>query len=245
MADTNEAGTPQTVVPGTESGGTGAKVGDGSESAAKPIDAGLQESWRLKTEVERVNRLEAENNARAQRIADLEARMYQVQAPVNPMAATIAQLQEEAAWNPSAAATLQSLAMTATQQAEFGLLNDAVRSDVPKKHWDVAMNLVRQSGYRMGFAQAAQLAQGAEAPALHEQLISKDDEIRRLREALDGKTVGSSNGKVQMSTPPAAVADGGAMEMDVDEYNAIMRQGGAAAIALRDKGVKFSRPKGL
>lgn len=243
MAETNETGTPQTVAPGTESGGTGVKVGDGSESAAKPIDAGLQEAWRLKTEVERVNKLEQENRERAQRIADLEARLYQTQAPVNPMAATIAQLQEEASWNPSAAASLQVLTIAAAQQAENTLLNEAVRSDVPKKYWDGAMQLVRQSGYRMSFGQAAQLAQGVEAPVLHEQLSAKDEEIRRLREALDGKTVGSNGSArpVNLATSPAPTGFSGAEEMDADEYAAIMRRGGADALALRDRGVKLIR----
>jgi len=218
-------------------------AGNGSESAAKPIDAGLQEAWRLKTEVERVNKLEQENRERAQRIADLEARLYQTQMPVNPMAATIAQLQEEATWNPSAAASLQVLTIAAAQQAENNLLAEAVRSDVPKKYWNDAMQLVRQSGYRMSFGQAAQLAQGVEAPVLHEQLSAKDEEIRRLREALDGKTVGSNGAArpVSLATSPAPVGDSGPVEMDPEEYAAIMRRGGAEALALRDRGVKFRR----
>lgn len=214
---------------------------DGSESAAKPIDAGLLEAWKPK--VEGYNQAVAERDAAKQRIADLEARLYQTQAPVNPMAQTIAQLQEEASWNPSAAASLQVLTIAAAQQAENGLLNEAVRSDVPKKYWDGAMQLVRQSGYRMSFGQAAQLAQGVEAPVLHEQLSAKDEEIRRLREALDGKTVGSNGAArpVSLATSPAPTGFSGADEMDADEYNAIMRRGGADALALRDRGVKLIR----
>ena len=243
MAGTNEAGTPPTVAPVSENAGTGVKAVDGSESAAKPIDAGLLEAWKPK--VEGYNQAVAERDAAKQRIADLEARLYQTQAPVNPMAQTIAQLQEEASWNPSAAASLQVLTIAAAQQAENGLLNEAVRSDVPKKYWDGAMQLVRQSGYRMSFGQAAQLAQGVEAPVLHEQLSAKDEEIRRLREALDGKTVGSNGAArpVSLATSPAPVGDSGQLEMDPEEYAAIMQRGGADAIALRDKGVRF-RPRG-
>lgn len=243
MAGTNEAGTPPTVAPVSENAGTGVKAVDGSESAAKPIDAGLLEAWKPK--VEGYNQAVAERDAAKQRIADLEARLYQTQAPVNPMAQTIAQLQEEASWNPSAAASLQVLTIAAAQQAENGLLNEAVRSDVPKKYWDGAMQLVRQSGYRMSFGQAAQLAQGVEAPVLHEQLSAKDEEIRRLREALDGKTVGNNGAArpVSLATSPAPVGDSGQLEMDPEEYAAIMQRGGADAIALRDKGVRF-RPRG-
>lgn len=243
MAGTNEAGTPPTVTPDSENAGTGVKAVDGSESAAKPIDAGLLEAWKPK--VEGYNQAVAERDAAKQRIADLEARLYQTQAPVNPMAQTIAQLQEEASWNPSAAASLQVLGIAAAQQAENGLLNEAVRSDVPKKYWDGAMQLVRQSGYRMSFGQAAQLAQGVEAPVLHEQLSAKDEEIRRLREALDGKTVGSNGAArpVNLATSPAPVGASGDLEMDPEEYAAIMQRGGADAIALRDKGVRF-RPRG-
>ena len=241
MAGTNEAGTPPAVAPDSENAGTGVKAVDGSESAAKPIDAGLLEAWKPK--VEGYNQAVAERDAAKQRIADLEARLYQTQAPVNPMAQTIAQLQEEASWNPSAAASLQVLTIAAAQQAENGLLNEAVRSDVPKKYWDGAMQLVRQSGYRMSFGQAAQLAQGVEAPVLHEQLSAKDEEIRRLREALDGKTVGSNGAArpVNLATSPAPVGDSGPVEMDPEEYAAILRRGGADALALRDRGVKFRR----
>ena len=243
MAEPNEAGTSPAAAPVSENAGTGVSAGNGSESAAKPIDAGLLEAWKPK--VEGYNQAVAERDAAKQRIADLEARLYQTQAPVNPMAQTIAQLQEEASWNPSAAASLQVLTIAAAQQAENGLLNEAVRSDVPKKYWDGAMQLVRQSGYRMSFGQAAQLAQGVEAPVLHEQLSAKDEEIRRLREALDGKTVGSNGAArpVSLATSPAPVGDSGQLEMDPEEYAAIMQRGGADAIALRDKGVRF-RPRG-
>ena len=243
MAEPNEAGTSPGAAPVSENAGTGVSAGNGSESAAKPIDAGLLEAWKPK--VEGYNQAVAERDAAKQRIADLEARLYQTQAPVNPMAQTIAQLQEEASWNPSAAASLQVLTIAAAQQAENGLLNEAVRSDVPKKYWDGAMQLVRQSGYRMSFGQAAQLAQGVEAPVLHEQLSAKDEEIRRLREALDGKTVGSNGAArpVSLATSPAPVGDSGQLEMDPEEYAAIMQRGGADAIALRDKGVRF-RPRG-
>jgi len=241
VAEPNEAGTPPVGTPVSENAGTGVKAVDGSESAAKPIDAGLLEAWKPK--VEGYNQAVAERDAAKQRIADLEARLYQTQAPVNPMAQTIAQLQEEASWNPSAAASLQVLTIAAAQQAENNLLSAAVQSDVPKKYWDGAMQLVRQSGYRMSFGQAAQLAQGVEAPVLHEQLSAKDEEIRRLREALDGKTVGSNGAArpVSLATSPAPTGVSGAEEMDADEYAAIMRRGGPEAIALRDRGVKLVR----
>ena len=109
MAEPNEAGTSPATTPVTESGGTGAGTGNGSESAAKPIDAGLLEAWKPK--VEGYNQAVAERDAAKQRIAELEARIYQAQAPANPMAQTIAQLQEEASWNPSAAASLQVLSI--------------------------------------------------------------------------------------------------------------------------------------
>lgn len=245
MAGTNEAGTPPTVTPDSENAGTGVKAVDGSESAAKPIDAGLQRSWELKTEVERVNRLEAENNARAQRIANLEAQLYQSQAPANPMVNLVGQLQEEQAWNPSAAASLQVLGIAATQQAENLLTKAMVRSKVPDALWDEVEELVRQSGYRIGVKEAVQRAQGKEVPVLHEQLSAKDEEIRRLREALDGKTVGSNGAArpVNLATSPAPTGFSSDEPMDPNEYNAIIRAGGPAAIALRDKGVPL-RPRG-
>lgn len=213
---------------------------DGSESQGKPIDAGLAEAWKLKTEVERVNRLEAERAEQARRIAELESRLYQAQAPVNPLAQTVQNLAERAQFgDQDAAAVLSALNVSAAQQAESNVLEEMILHDVPKKHWNTVKGLVRQSGYRMGVPQALQLAQGTEAPALNEQLRQKDEELARLRAQLDGRTVGNGQPKVSLSTPSAPAGDSGAGEMDAEEYSAIMRRGGPEAIALRDRGVRI------
>lgn len=237
VAEPNEAGTPPAAAPVSENAGTGVQAPqDGSESQGKPIDAGLLEAWKPKVEG---------YNAAMQRAAELEARLAAIererysQQP-NPLAQTVQNLAERAQYgDQDAAAVLQVMQLTAAQQAENNLLAEMVRSDVPKKYWDNAAALVRQSGYRMGFANAAQLAQGVEAPVLNEQLRQKDEELARLRAQLDGRTVGNGQPKVSLSTPSAPVGDSGALEMDADEYSAIMRRGGPEALALRDRGVKF------
>lgn len=237
VADTVQAGTPDPKATGTESGGTVAAGQDGSEGAAKPVDAGLQEAWKLKTEVERVNRLEAERNAANERIARLESQLMQTQQAANPLAQTFQNLHERAAFGDAdAVAMLQMATMTAAQQAELNLTQQMLASDVAPRLRNAAANLVRQSGYRMSFEQAAKLVQGEEVPDLQAKLAQREQELAALKAQMSGGAP-----KVNLSTVPAPVGDSGPVEMDPDEYAAIMRRGGAEAVALRDRGVKFRR----
>lgn len=237
MADTEKAGTPTPNATGTESGGTVAAGADGSESAAKPVDAGLQEAWRLKTEVERVNKLEKERNDAYDRIADLERRFMATQQPANPLATTFQNLQERAAYGDAdAVAMLQMATMTAAQQAELNLTQQMLASDVAPRLRNAAANLVRQSGYRMSFDQAAKLVQGEEVPDLQAKLAQREQELAALKAQMNGNAP-----KVNLSTVPAPVGDSGVVEMDPAEYAAIMQRGGPEAFALREKGVKFRR----
>lgn len=236
MADTEKAGTPTPNATGTESGGTVAAGADGSESAAKPVDAGLLEAWKPK--VEGYNKAVEERNAAYQRMAELEARLAQAQAPANPLQTTFQNLQERAAYgDQDAMAMLQMATLTAAQQAELNLTQQMLVSDVAPRLRNAAANLVRQSGYRMGFEQAAKLVQGEEVPDLQAQLAQRDKELAALKAQLGGSGVP----KVNLSTVPAPVGDSGPVEMEPEEYAAIMRRGGAEALALRDRGVKFRR----
>lgn len=235
MADTEKAGTPTPTTPVSENAGTGAGGADGSESAAKPVDAGLLEAWKPK--VEGYNRAVEERNAAYQRMAELEARLAQTQQAANPLAQTFQNLQERAAYGDAdAVAMLQMATMTAAQQAELNLTQQMLASDVAPKNRNAAANLVRQSGYRMSFDQAAKLVQGEEVPDLQAKLAQREQELAALKAQMSGGAP-----KVNLSTVPAPVGDSGPEEMDPDEYAAVMRRGGAEAIALRDRGVKFRR----
>lgn len=235
MADTEKAGTPTPNATGTESGGTVAAGADGSESAAKPVDADLLKAWKPK--VEGYNKAVEERNAAYQRMAELEARLAQAQAPANPLQSTFQNLQERAAYgDQDAMAMLQMATLTAAQQAELNLTQQMLVSDVAPRLRNAAANLVRQSGYRMGFEQAAKLVQGEEVPDLQAQLAQRDKELAALKAQMNGNAP-----KVNLSTVPAPVGDSGPVEMDPEEYAAIQRRGGPEAIALRERGVKFRR----
>ena len=235
MADTEKAGTPTPNATGTESGGTVAAGADGSESAAKPVDAGLLEAWKPK--VEGYNKAVEERNAAYQRMAELEARLAQAQAPANPLQSTFQNLQERAAYgDQDAVAMLQMATMTAAQQAELNLTQQMLASDVAPRLRNAAANLVRQSGYRMSFDQAAKLVQGEEVPDLQAKLAQREQELAALKAQMNGNAP-----KVNLSTVPAPVGDSGVVEMDPAEYAAIMQRGGPEAFALREKGVKFRR----
>lgn len=235
VADTVQAGTPDPKATGTESGGTVAAGQDGSEGAAKPVDAGLLEAWKPK--VEGYNKAVEERNAAYQRMAELEARLAATQQAANPLAQTFQNLQERAAYGDAdAVAMLQMVTMTAAQQAELNLTQQMLASDVAPRLRNAAANLVRQSGYRMSFDQAAKLVQGEEVPDLQAKLAQREQELAALKAQMSGGAP-----KVNLSTVPAPVGDSGPVEMDPDEYAAIMRRGGAEAVALRDRGVKFRR----
>lgn len=234
MADTENAGTQPQATPVSENAGTGAGGADGSESAAKPVDAGLLEAWKPK--VEGYNRAVEERNAAYQRMAELEARLAQAQAPANPLATTFQSLQERAAYgDQDAMAMLQMATLTAAQQAELNLTQQMLMSEVPAKLRNKAAALVRQSGYRMDFQQAAALVQGEEVPDLQAQLAQRDRELAALKAQLGGNGVP----KVNLSTVPAPVGDSGPVEMEAEEYAAVLKRGGAEAKALRDRGVRF------
>lgn len=235
MADTEKAGTPIPNATGTESGGTVAAGADGSESAAKPVDADLLKAWKPK--VEGYNKAVEERNAAYQRMAELEARLAQAQAPANPLQSTFQNLQERAAYgDQDAMAMLQMATLTAAQQAELNLTQQMLVSDVAPRLRNAAANLVRQSGYRMSFEQAANLVQGEEVPDLQAKLAQSERELAALKAQMNGNAP-----KVNLSTVPAPVGDSGVVEMDPAEYAAIMQRGGPEAFALREKGVKFRR----
>ena len=236
MADTVQAGTPDPKATGTESGGTVAAGQDGSEGTAKPVDAGLLEAWKPK--VEGYNKAVEERNAAYDRVAYLERQLAATQQPANPLQSTFQNLQERAAYgDQDAMAMLQMATLTAAQQAELNLTQQMLVSDVPVKLREKAAALVRQSGYRMSFQQAAALVQGQEVPDLQTKLQQREKELADLKAQL----AGNGSPKVNLSTVPAPVGDSGAAEMDPEEYAAIMRRGGAEALALRDRGVKFRR----
>ena len=217
MADPNEAGTPPTETPGSESAGTGVQAADGSESSGKPVDPALAMAWKAKAE---------EGNRALQRVADLEARLasiqqvqYAQQVQADPMSQMVQGLRERAQYGDAdAASQLAILTMTAQQAAETNLTNEMVKAGVPADKWDVVSGLVRQSGYRTPVAMALQLARGSEVPDLAKQLDAERQRNAALEKALNSRTVGGSQGGNPTATTPAAVSAGGTMEVSPDEY---------------------------
>lgn len=240
MAEPEQAGTPTPAATGSESAGTVAAAGaDGSEGAGKPVDAALAMSWKEKAE--RVNAAEARVRELEARMADLDRRQY---AP-DPTVQALQSVYELAqAGDVASQVQLQQLAAVATQQKELELNDAMIEADVPRQYWQPVKALVRQSRYQWSVPQALAYARGSsEAPVLQESLKAKDEEIRKLREALDGRSAGGAGGKVSLSTPaaPAPETGTGPVEMDFDDYQAVLARGGPEAIALRNRGVKIRR----
>lgn len=240
MAEPNEAGTPPTETPGSESAGTGATAADGSEQAGKPVDPALAMAWKAKAE--RVNEVE-------RRLAEAEAKLeaqrqaqYAQQAQADPMAQMVQQLRERAQYGDTdAQSQLALMTMTATQQAEGLLMKEMVKRGIPADKWDAVEGLVRQSGYRMSVDHALTLARGSEVPDLAKQLEAERKKREELERVLNQRTVGGGSPGNPATTTPAAMSASDVPEMTVEEYTATLQRGGPEALALRDKGVRFKR----
>ena len=240
MAEPNEAGTPPTETPGSESAGTGATAADGSEQAGKPVDPALAMAWKAKAE--RVNDVERRLAEAEARLAAAQQAQYAQQAQADPMAQMVQQLRERAAYGDTdAQSQLALMTMTATQQAENLLTKEMIKRGVPSDLWDTVEGLVRQSGYRMGVDAAVQLARGREVPDLAKQLEAERKRREELERVLQQRTVGNSTPGNPATTTPAAMSASDVPEMTAEEYAAALARGGPEAQALRDKGVRLKK----
>ena len=216
-----QAGTPTPPQDGTPTGGTPATGGDGSGDNEQK----WQEALKWKQKAEDFNRLEAEKKAIEARAQQLEQLVYSRGAgqATDPTAELVAQLREQAAYDPVAKATLMNMEMTARSQAEAWLAGQLI--SVPDAKRDRVAALVRNSGYQMGVSDALSMVTDPDTKTLSEQLEHAQREIARL-----------SNVQKNGSSPAAAVPssanandDSGLKEMKRSDYLARIRAGGQAA----------------
>lgn len=226
MAEPEKAGTPPTETPVSESAGTGAQAADGSEQTGKPVDPALAMAWKEKAE--RYNEVERKYNEAMAQIEAARQMQYAQQQQADPMAQMIAQLREEAPYDPKAQAQLSILAMTATQQAELVLNDEMYKAQIPADKWDTVKGLVRQSGYRMSVSNALQLARGSEVPDLAKQLEAERARVAALEKALNGQTVAANKPGNPATVVPAAANAGDVVSVTLEEYMALPKE-------LRDK----------
>jgi hypothetical protein len=187
-----------------------------------------KEYMTLKQKAEEFNKLAEEKRA-------LEAQLYAERAAysrgagqaTDPQAEMLAQLREQAAYDPVARATLMNMQMTAQAQAEAWLSGQLV--SVPEAKRERVAALVRNSNYQMGAVEALSMVTDPETKTLAERLAESEREIARLKNA---KPNGSSPASAVPATASADESGGVQEKVKRSEYISILKAGGDRARAL-------------
>ena len=236
MVDPSTTGTPpEAVADGGNAGTTTAPADGGLMAGLTPDQKALFQAQEKKAADGNV----ALERARAaeDRVAALEQQFFQQTA--DPVTQRVLDLNQRAVLGDvEAQGELQTMMVQATQQKELELNDAMIEAQVPHGLWKVVKANIRQSGYRLDVPAALVQARGTtEGPAQQERLRVLEEENRRLRETIDGRTVGGA--KPNTSTPAAPDAGEGPVEMEHGDYLAALARGGAEATALLKRGVKI------
>ena len=219
MADEAQAGTPVTPIPENSNAGQGGSP-DGSGLNAQQ----QKEYMTLKQKAEEFNKLAEEKKAlEAQLYAERAANSRGAGQATDPQAAMLAQLREQATYDPVAAATLMNMQDNAVTRAEAWLSQQLF--GVPDAKRDRVAALVRNSNYQLGVSDALAMVTDPETKTLAEKLAEAEATISRLKNA-------KPNGTSPASAVPAtssAGEDGTTTEMKHSEYLAALRAGGQRA----------------
>lgn len=219
-----QAGTPEATPGVSESAGTPVVAQDGSERADIKASPELVSTWKAKAE--KVNALEEQVQTLAQQLREQQSRS--APPPTAGMDSDTQVLIEQAQMgNPLAKEAL-------INRMERSLDEQLVSHNVPNEHLLKVKNLVRQSNYNIGVADALRMARGGEVDTLSEQLRQQREETEKLRKELE-----SSRTRVPGTSATVVPSAGASPESEEvighSQYLQVMAQGGVAAAALRAK----------
>jgi hypothetical protein len=116
-------------------------------------------------------------------LQELARRAYGGQAATDPRAELIAKLQEQAQYDPVAAATLMNMQDSVVSKAENWLKDQLLDNEVPKAKRDGVASLIRASGYQMSIQDALSKVTDPESRTLADQLAELRKENDRLKNA--------------------------------------------------------------
>jgi len=233
VSDEAQAGTPATPTPENSNAGQGGAQ-DGSGLNAQQ----QKEYMTLKQKAEEFNKLAEEKKAlEAQLYAERAANSRGAGQATDPQAAMVAQLREQAAYDPVAAATLMNMQDNAVTRAEAWLSQQLF--SVPDAKRARVAALIRNSNYSLGVSDALAMVTDPETQTLAEKLAEADKEIARLRGA---KANGTSPANTVPATSSADEGAGAQEEIKRSEYIATLNAGGPKARALM-KAVGENRTK--
>jgi hypothetical protein len=223
----NDGGTtPDSSQTSSDGTGEGSGAGTGGRSPSVEDLKALEAAHRKNLETERAERKRAE-----ERIAELENRFAAASAPpVDPRLAMIADLQQRAAFDPNAQATLEIMRDQTVTQLENKLLNEIISLGVPREQMPFVQQLVRQSDYRMNVADAARMARGTAMDSVEAQNKKLAEELERTKKELE-----SARTRVPNTALAAVTVDPNAGTVSASTYNSVLAKGGPEALALMQR----------
>lgn len=180
-----------------------------------------------KGKAEQFNQLERKTQEQDTELERLRRLAYSGgQAATDPTADIIAQLREQAQFDPVARGTLMNMEMTARAQAEAWLSQQLL--NVPENKRSQVAGLIRNSNYQMSKDDAMNLVTDPDTKNREQKMAELEEENKRLKNT-------RPNGVSPSSITPANSGLDMSDAMPYSEYSAVMKQGGPAAMALRQK----------
>ena len=219
-----QAGTPAVAPDDSQKAATQeAQKPEDSVTVSAQFKKEALESW--KPAAEKANKLERELEVERARIKDLERLAYGGGAgqATDPNAELVAQLREQAQYDPVARAALMSIESNARTEAELWLARQL--PEVSQQKREKAFALVRLSGYQMSPDQALSVVSDPDAGRMAEELGQLKQENERLKGA-------RPSGVSPATTTPSADTGAQVESMKMSEYLTVMQQGGERARAL-------------
>ena len=228
-----QAGTPAVTTEVSQPAPTPAEPKDGSG-----LNAQQQKEWMtLKQKAEAFNKLEAELAAERAKTEQLARIAYGGQQATDPRVARIAQLQEQAQYDPVAAEVLDTKREVLQIGAEKWLSDQMLEAEVPKAKRESVAALIRAAGYQMSVNDALNRVTDPETKTLADQLAALQQENERLKNA-------KPNGASPASVTPATVSaeDGAPQTMKRSDYvatlNAAKADGAPPELLARARALK-------
>ncbi len=214
---TDVAGTPDPK-PDDTKGGTpeAGKDDSGQVTVSAQFKKEALENW--KPAAEERNQLRQQLAEKETQLQELARRAYGGQAATDPRMARLAQLQEQAAYDPVAAETLELVKDSVITKAESWLSGAMLESEVPKAKRDGVASLIRASNYQMSVEQALSKVTDPDSKTLAQQLADTKQELDRLK-----------NAKPNGASPAAAIpansdaSEGRPETMKMSEYTAVLQ----------------------
>jgi hypothetical protein len=178
---TEPSGTPETKPDDTKSGTPETNQDDSKKevTVSAQFKKEALENW--KPAAERANQLERQLQESQAQLAELARRAYGGQAATDPRAELISKLQEQAQYDPVAAATLMNMQDNVLTKADNWLANEMLEKEVPKAKQKAVAALVKANGYQLSVDDALRQVTDPETKSLTEQLAESKKELDRLR----------------------------------------------------------------